>query len=236
MLNISASSGRLAAVFFGYGLAFLLPPLLLGGGWWWLLVWCTVAWWWVALGFLRRDARHLGKRTDGSLQPVVAVLLLPYLAFVLGLFYAKRWVLRRESSVDQVAPGLFLGRRPLPGEIPKEVELVVDLSAELPKPRGLGHRRYRCLPILNRFAPTAEVLAPLIADLAADPAPMLIHCIAGKGRSATVAAAVLIARGQATDAADAERQLQAARPVVHLHPAQKRVVDAVSGKLGSPRD
>lgn len=230
MLNISASSGRLAAVFFGYGLAFLLPPLFLGGGWW-LLAWCTVAWWWVALGFLRRDARHLGKRTDGSIRPLIAILLLPYLVFVLGLFHAKRWVLRRENASDRVAEGLHLGRRPLPGEIAEEVELVVDLSAELPKPRGLGHRRYRCLPILNRFAPTAETLAPLIADLAAEPAPMLIHCIAGKGRSATVAAAVLIARGQATDAADAERQLQASRPVVHLHPAQQRVVNAVSGRL-----
>jgi protein-tyrosine phosphatase len=231
MLNISASSGRLAAVFFGYGLAFLLPPLLLGGGWW-LLAWCTAAWWWVALGFLRRDPRHLGKRTDGTLQPLMAVLLLPYLLFVLGLFHAKRWLVRRENPSDRVAEGMYLGRRPLPGEIPEEVQLVVDLSAELPKPRGLGNRRYRCLPILNRFAPTAEALEPLIRDLAADPAPMLIHCIAGKGRSATVAAAVLIARGQATDAADAERQLQASRPGVHLHPSQKRVVDAVSGGSG----
>lgn len=197
------------------------------------MAWPALAWGWVALAFLRRDPRLFAKTARPALRRAVAVLLAPYLAFVYALFHAKRFVLRREPAWNLVVTGLYLGRRPLPGEIPDDAELVVDLSAELPPPRGLAGRRYRCLPVLNRLGPDPQALAALVADLAPDPSPMLIHCIAGKGRSATLAAALLIARGLAHDVDEAEAILQKARPGVHLHPKQRAVVEMVDGDRGA---
>ncbi|MCB1056466.1 MAG: dual specificity protein phosphatase family protein [Acidobacteria bacterium] len=228
---MSQSSVRLAAVFFGYGAVFLAAAGWLGG-WGWLLAWATIAWWWLALAFLLRRPTLLGKRPDGRQHPMAVVLLLPYLVFVLGFFHLKRWWRRREPASQQVAPGLYLGRRPLASEIPAEVRRVVDLSAELPAPRGLGDRAYRCLPVLNRYAPEPALLAPVVAEVAAEQAPVLIHCIAGKGRSAMLAAAVLLVRGAAGTVDEAEAILRRGRPGVHLHPAQREAVRAAVAKLG----
>jgi protein-tyrosine phosphatase len=60
-----------------------------------------------------------------------------------------------------------------------------------------------------------------------------VHCWAGKGRSATLVAGVLIARGLATNADDAERYMQARRPIVKLSRSQRQVVNAYAARVGA---
>ncbi|MBI5244176.1 MAG: hypothetical protein HY922_10960 [Elusimicrobia bacterium] len=59
----------------------------------------------------------------------------------------------------ELAPGLYLGRRAFERELPEEATLVVDMTAEFPKPAYSSRREYVCLPtlLLERLAP---VLAP----------------------------------------------------------------------------
>ena len=212
----------------------LLAAAVAAGGPWLVLLWpaacaATLAW-----AYASNRPAVFGKRADGSLAWPSLLLLLPYLASVWAFFHLKRLFEGSGAAWQLVAPGLYLGRWPLDGELPGDVDLVVDVSAEFPRTRAVSGRRYRCLPTLNRWVPGEDELRALVGELADESAPMYLHCGAGKGRSATVAAGVLIARGLAPDAAAAETELRRSRPGVRLHPVQRRLVDRLQAARPVP--
>ncbi len=94
--------------------------------------------------------------------------------------------------------------------------------ADAVRAAGLRHLR---LPIVDMGVPEPEPLAELVAELveALDAGEhVVVHCLAGKGRSGTVAGCVLVARGHAPDAA--VRRVRQARPGALETPAQVAVV------------
>jgi hypothetical protein len=82
-------------------------------------------------------------------------------------------------------------------------------------------RRYVCLPTLDGTAPDAAALDELLRHAREETGPIYIHCAQGRGRSAALAAALLIARGAAANVDEAEATLRRARPSVRLNPAQR---------------
>lgn len=112
---------------------------------------------------------------------------------------------------------------------------MVDLTAEFPEPAGVRNRPvYRCLPTLDGAAPEESAFRALVAEVAAWPGPVFVHCALGHGRTGTFATAVLLARGLAADAREAVRMVRAVRPGVRLAPAQQRLLDAVASRPGGP--
>jgi protein-tyrosine phosphatase len=217
----------IATLFSSLALAFGAWAVKLGGLWLPLLLWPCLASGLVGLAYAINNPSMVGKREDGSLPWWSLALYLPVL---LGLW--GRWhTLRRlggEPPWVRVAPGLWLGRRPVQGELPPEVELVVDLTVEwhrAPGVRELPHRGLRCLDGMP--FPSTEALAALVTELAEDPRPMYVHCAAGHGRSALVVAALMLRRGLADCPRDAEAKLKALRPRVHITRAQLRQLEAL---------
>jgi protein-tyrosine phosphatase len=221
----AAGAPRLAL---GHGLlgtgALAAAPALGAGAW--LALWLAASHFALAYAYAVNRPAVFGKRPDGTLAPLSTALLLPYLLFVWGFFALKLAGLRREPCAHRVGERLYLGRRPRAGEVPPECDLVVDLTAEFPADRALASTRaYRCLPTLNRHAPQDADFIALLTELLAWDGGVYVHCGAGRGRSAMVAAALLVLRSDARDTLDAERILRAVRPGVRLHPAQKAVID-----------
>src|SRR5690349_15013055 len=103
----------------------------LSGGAGWLLLWPALSFGLVGVAYLRKNPGALGKRADGTLAAGNTVLLAPYLALAWAIHRIERAVSREDPS-NEVAPGLWVGRRPLAHEIPREVRIIVDLTAELP--------------------------------------------------------------------------------------------------------
>jgi protein-tyrosine phosphatase len=66
--------------------------------------------------------------------------------------------------------------------------------------------------------------AALAREVAAVSGPVFIHCAAGRRRSATLAAAVIIARGLARDVDAAEALMKLKRPVVRLGQQQRALL------------
>lgn len=189
----------------------------------------------VGLGYVAFGPGVFGKRADGSLAALPTLLLFP---FHVAAWLRLRWNARDgRAPFDEVAPGLFLGRRLVDvSELPKGTKLVVDLTAEFRATRGVREQcDYRVLPTLDTTVPEYESFAKLVDETAAHPGPAYIHCAAGYGRSASVAAAVLIARELATDVDDAEKKLRAARPKVWLHPGQRAHVMRYASELSRRR-
>ncbi len=186
------------------------------------LLWPTLSFAVVAAGYAGLGVCVFGKRPNGRLALWAVVLLGPYLLATLVLWHAMR-LLSREPVCHEISPGLWLGRRALPRELPAGVEVVVDLAAELPEPSAIVTcREYRCLPTLDGLAPPLDELrrnAKFVAEAAGS---VYIHCASGHGRSALVAAAALLQKGIASTAADAEARVARTRPSVRLSGVQRQ--------------
>jgi protein-tyrosine phosphatase len=194
------------------------------GGAGWLLLWPAVNAAVLAAAYAGLGPGVCGKRADGRLAWWAVLVLFPYLALTWLVWHLQR-LLSREDCFNEVAPGLWIGRRVLAHELPPGIALVVDLTAEFPEPRGVVRGRlYLCLPVLDTLAPPLTAIRELVAKAAAAPGPVLIHCAVGHGRSALVAAGVLLARGLAPDAQAAEAMIRRARPGVRLKAGQRRLL------------
>jgi protein-tyrosine phosphatase len=205
------------------GLALLASASWLGGAAW-ALAWPAVAVTAVGLGYLGLGPGVFGKRADGTLRAPHVLLLLPYHVVAWLRVRWDAW-LRREDAWNEVSPGLYLGRIVEASALPPDTRVVVDLTSEFAASAAtrLG-RDYHCLPALDTSVPCYADFAHLARRIAPHEGPVYVHCAAGHGRSATFAAALLIARGQARGVDEAEALLRAARPTVHLHRAQRALV------------
>lgn len=205
------------------------------GGAAWALAWPALAVTAVGFGYLGLGPGVFGKREDGTLRGPHFALLLPYhvVAWLRVRWDAWR---HREDAWNEVAPGLFLGRIVGAEGLPPGTRVVVDLTSEFAISAATrSGRDYHCLPALDTSVPSYDAFARLARRIAAHPGPVYVHCAAGHGRSATFAAALLIARGRAGDVESAEAMLRAARPTVRLHGAQRAMVRRFADELRASR-
>ena len=155
---------------------------------------------------------------------VLGLLLLPYLLAAWAVWHVAR-IVGREDCCNEVAPGLFVGRRPLAGELPSQVSLVVDLAAEFIECRAVRTAcRYISAPVLDTGVMDEGAFLALVQEVAQWPGPVYIHCAQGHGRTGTFAAAVLLAKGHCDSVEAAVGQLRAARPRLALGKAQLQFV------------
>jgi protein-tyrosine phosphatase len=212
-------------IFIAFAIAY---PAFQRGGAVWLMAWPALSFMLAGLAYAGLGPRVFGKRLDGTLSPVWLPMSLPFLMVVWSLWHARR-AISRSSCVHEVAPGLWLGRRLGPHELPEGVTTVVDLTAEFWEPADVRiGRRYICLPTLDATCSDEREFRQVLDHIAATKETVFIHCAQGLGRSASLAAALLIQKGLASDVADAERRLAASRPGVRLTPCQRRLVECVT--------
>jgi len=165
-----------------------------------------------------------GKRADGTRAQWSTILLLPFLGPVWAYWHIRRPRLE-EAPWHELLPDLVIGRRLLDSEFDLEVDHIVDLTCEYTAdPQQRRHPGYLCLPIVDGTAPPVVVLQQYVAKLQQLEGRIYLHCAEGHGRTGTVAAALLLARGAAADVDDALAQIISARPKARLYAGQLRVL------------
>lgn len=186
----------------------------------WILVWPGASVGAVGLAYLGLGPGVFGKRPDGTMAWYAVVLLLPYLTILWLTWHLGRAV-SGEDCCNEIVPGIFVGRRPLADELPKEVTLVVDLTAEFPELRAVrAGRQYLSAPILDTGIAEREAFERVVRQVSQWPGPVYIHCALGHGRSGTLAAAVIVAKGLCATAEEAVAMLRTARPRLRLRKNQ----------------
>jgi hypothetical protein len=215
---------KYALVFAAFS-AYLVVLAVRLGGLGWLLLWPALSFLLIAGAYAGLGPGVCGKRPDGSMAWWAVLPLLHYLLLTWAVWHLQR-LLSREAACNEVVPGLWVGRRPLPRELPPGTDLVVDLTAEFPEPRGvIVGRSYICLPTLDALASPVADMRELVRRIAAWPGTAYVHCAAGHGRSAVVAAAVLLARGLAAGPKEAQQLVRRARRGVNLNRPQRRLLE-----------
>jgi hypothetical protein len=198
-------------------------------------VWIGTSFAIVSVAYAGVGPHVLGKTADGALPWWSLALNGPFLLLGLASMRVVKLVLREEPWT-QVAPGIYLGRRPSAHETAAfralNIGTIVDLCAELPATRArTGQEAYCSVPVLDGQAPSDVDLARAIAFIDAQRAlgPVFVHCALGRSRSATVVAAWRLAHGLDRDAEQVERTLRRSRPVVDLRTGQREALDKFSG-------
>lgn len=170
---------------------------------------------------------------EGFLHDIgVPLMVMPYTLLGMGIMAFER-MLSREPYADEVAPRLWVGKAPLFWERPtvraRAVTAVLNMCYEFRDMAGLRRAQlaYRRLPVLDGTAPSLERLEEAVewcVEQLDAGHTVLVHCAQGHGRSATVAAAVILHRGIASSPEEAVRLMQSVRPRVRLSSHQTRVL------------
>ncbi len=196
----------------------------------WILLWPAAVMLAVVIVYAARVPRAFGKRADGTLAWWAWLVWAPIFGYMRLLHELAR-TLTREPVANEVAAGVWVGRRPRAHELPDGVAIIVDLCAELAAAPGVADgRAYLAIPTLDATSPTPVQIARAVDAVLAVKGAAFIHCAFGHGRSATVAAALLVRRGEAT-LDDVEHKLRACRPRIGLN-AHQRGALAEAVKLG----
>lgn len=212
-------------MYYGLGSLYLLVGLLSGGLSGALMVWGAVSFMVVGAGYSAIGPVVFGKQSNGTMSLFNVLVLLPY------LFFARvTWCLRRylssEPCCNEIAPGVWLGRRPVACDLPSEVTMVVDLTAEFDATRTVRNiKRYLCVPTLDGCAPEEHEFLEIMRELAQWNEPVYIHCAHGHGRSALVVVALVKAKGLAHTIDEALLMVQKIRPKVNLKKPQRALLD-----------
>jgi hypothetical protein len=196
-----------------------------------------LAWWTagacfaVSLAYATNRPGIFGKR-EGRLAPLRVLLLLPYLAAFRIACELMRW-LRIAPSWEAVSPGLYVGSRVDPEDLPPDLELIVDLTCEIAEPALVrAHPGYRCLPVLDGAAPCDdEAFLRLLDEVRAASGGVLFHCESGRGRAPSAAALALIARGVASDPAAAVELVRKGRPSAAPTRVDLEFIDRIAKRL-----
>ena len=203
-------------------LALLLATIALrSGNWWLLLLWPALSLGLVGLGYLSLGHRVFGKRLDGSLSPVSAVTLFPYLLVLWAVWHIVR-LLPGEAATNTLVDGVIIGRRLLSSEMPSDIRTVVDFTSEFREPKALRSvPNYIAAPLLDASVRPFEELADLAFQVAQSESPIYIHCAQGHGRTGLIAGLVLIVLGHAEGPDTAIKLVETARPKVRLNHVQR---------------
>jgi protein-tyrosine phosphatase len=145
--------------------------------------------------------------------------------------------LQGRAELSQVTEQLAIGSAPrlrLLREV--GIEAVVDLRREAApleaEAEKLGLEYYR-LPVRDRSAPPVEELLQVVEWVRGRIRAgrrVSVHCHLGRGRSALVVAAYLVAEGMGVE--EAVEHLRARRPFIHLNRAQREALSRFAEALG----
>lgn len=218
---------RLAAAYLLGAVAGALASLPGGAALW--LLWPTASLLLVAANYGLIGARGFQKSGD-RLSWGAALILLPY---TLGAWLNSRWWPRRRPGPDEIADGVWLGRLPTREEMARGgFAAIIDLTAELPGPRGDWH--YAGQPWLDLVPPDDRQLAQAAREIEElrPRGPVLVCCALGYSRSASAVAAWLLHTGRVDSADEAIAYIAARRPGVVLGARHRASLSALGARHG----
>lgn len=127
----------------------------------------------------------LGKQSNGSINPLLLFINLPWLAITWIIFHFQI-KLSSEDFMNQIGDtNYWISNRPFKSDNISEFDLVIDLTCEFPKYKT--ECEYLCLPNLDGMPLRNHKI-----DLNLESKKVLIHCANGHGRSSIFLTKILL--------------------------------------------
>jgi hypothetical protein len=169
-----------------------------------------------------------GPVMSGARWPALQPLVWPFRGVATALWALLRRV-RGGGPAVRVTARLYVGPKPFGGEAAalraEGITAICDMTAELPETARFGVAPFVRLrvPTLDRAHSNDDELARAVNWVLARRAEgrgVLVHCAFGRGRSAMVVAATLLALDEAASVDEAVAMLTRVRPLTRLRTAQ----------------
>lgn len=163
--------------------------------------WCALSFGYVSAAYLLSNNHLLFKSAEGILPRPVKWILFPFF-FCASLY--NRFARARDpvAPLHEIRPGLFLGRRLLPSDLPllkqHGIDAILDTTVEFDAlDRSAAHApiAYLNVPIFDHGTPHIEQLHRAVLWInqrRKQRRRVVIHCALGRGRSATILLAYLL--------------------------------------------
>lgn len=207
----------MAAILGGYG--------FWQGGWYYLLLWPAANFLLVGGSYLTGSTAIFGKRSNGTMNPLNRLLLLPFIILLEIVWHFVR-VFYKESPVNQLDDQLIIGRRLLGREVPGGIDNIVDLTCEFPEPKAVREgRNYLCRPILDASVPAQKRLRELVDEVEQLEGVTFVHCAQGHGRTGLIVAALLLKRNPKLTVEEVLEKLKVVRPKLDCSDEQLKALE-----------
>lgn len=172
------------------------------------------------------------KNTQGQLPWITRILCWPFLLLNHALNRVTVHV-QQLNAADEVIEGLYLGRHCSRNEAgmlikTKQIQAVIDLEAEAGEAKPFRElTNYHLLPVIDRQPVPQHVLEHGVEKIRQylKDGPVLVHCALGRGRSAMLVVAYLLATGHQPNVEAALLYVNSCRRGVALHSDQKRALE-----------
>lgn len=205
------------------------------------IIWIRLGVWLVAFNFaLIAIAYGCGcpslflKSSSGRLSIASWTLLCPYHLLNLLLLYVVA-ICARDSSWHKITDGVWLGRRltKLDRNRWPNCAAVLDLTCEFSEPDYARSRNYLCVRMLDTQPPSSGQINECVDWLiqAVQEGAAYVHCAMGHGRSATIVAAYLLAKGVCNSVEEAVHFVESRRPGAKLNQSQLAALHKYAGVL-----
>jgi protein-tyrosine phosphatase/1-acyl-sn-glycerol-3-phosphate acyltransferase/membrane-associated phospholipid phosphatase len=199
-----------------------LMAALMAAAWPWgaVLMWPVVSLV-LAAGAYSGAGAQVFRKSNGTIPVVTRIVLGPCLA---GQWLSFAYYRPRSRPFDEIAPGLWVGRRLTAAEarnaVSRGVAAVLDVSVELSESTVFMRLPYRNVPVLDLTAPTVPQLEDAVRFITrhVEKGVVYVHCKIGYSRSAAVAGAYLLSAGVASTTDDAIAVIRRARPSIVVRP------------------
>lgn len=168
------------------------------------------------------------KSSKGKVNIFILILNLPWLIFTFIVWHIQR-ILSSENKLNHIAgTNIYIGRRLLGDELPKEINVVIDLTCEFNEP-FFKNVVYINIPLLDAIAPSKEIFTT-IEDLKnkVNGKSVFIHCAQGHGRTALFTSILLVKLGISPNYFDAHKLILSSRPKATMSNSQERFLKSVN--------
>ena len=135
------------------------------GGWSWFALWPGVSFVLVGIAYLAAGVAIYGKRKDGVIPFFRFIVLAPFLIHTWLVWRVLRQF-SREPAYHELTPGVLIGRRLLPHDLPAVVDCIVDVTSEFNEAPAIRRMPgYMCIPILDADVPPLESVVAKLRDI-----------------------------------------------------------------------
>ena len=203
--------------------------------WGFLLLWPAASLAVVAVAYARLGP-VVFRKSAGRIPWPRQILLAPCLV---GNRLSAIYLRRRCRAWCQLAPGVWLGRRPSDAEARELVGLgitaVLDVTAEYSETPALLRLNYKNLPVLDLATPSLRDLEQGVGFIDEHVGRgVFVHCALGYSRSACFAAAWLLKAGLADSVERAIESIREVRPAIVVSPVSLATLGEYHASLLAP--
>ncbi|MDX1959640.1 MAG: dual specificity protein phosphatase family protein [Leptospiraceae bacterium] len=162
----------------------------------------------------------------GRISGFIILFNLPYFLLINSIWFLKD-TFSKENRTDYFFENYYIGKKVSFKNLPKNIETVVDLTAELNEDYDIvRNKNYILFPILDGSIPDINDFYLLIKKITNLQNNIYIHCAEGHGRTAIVAIVLYLLKNKELSINDGISFVKSKREKISLNETQKEFLNS----------